>query len=134
MKVLIDTNVVLDVLLERDPHHDASSQVLAAVEKSLCEGCVCATTITTIHYIASRHIGNARALECIQKLTSFVEVAAVNQGVIEMACRSKFKDFEDAVLHAAAVQANAVCIVTRNVKDFKESKLLVYTPDQFISL
>ncbi len=132
MTALVDTNVVLDVLLGRSPHLAASAAVLAAVETGLCQGLLCATTITTIHYIARRQVGDRASLTRIAGLMSIFGIAAVNQGVLGSALGRVMPDFEDAVLHEAALQAGAHCIVTRNVDDFGAAEIPVYTPEQFL--
>ncbi len=132
MIALVDTNVVLDVMLAREPHLAASSAVLAAVETGCCRGLLCATTITTIHYIAEREIGRRASLERIAALMTIFDVAAVNQAVLGSALGRDMPDFEDAVMHDAAVQAGAQCIVTRNVDDFAAAEVPVYNPLQFI--
>jgi predicted nucleic acid-binding protein len=133
MIALVDTNVVLDVMLGRQPHLADSAVVLCAVEKASCGGLLCATTLTTIHYIAERQIGSRASLAHLAGLMSIFSVAAVNQAVIASAIRRGMADFEDAVLHEAAIQAGADCIVTRNIADFKLAQLPVYTPSQFIA-
>ena len=82
MIALVDTNVALDVMLGREPHLSASAAVLAAVETARCRGLLCATTVTTIHYIAERRIGGRATLERIAGLMSIFGVAAVNQAVL----------------------------------------------------
>jgi len=129
---LIDTNVVLDVMLAREPHLSASTAVLAAVERGQCLGLLCATTITTIHFIAERQIGAQASLKEINRLMSLFGIAAVNQGVLQSAIHRDMPDFEDAVLHEAAIQAGCHCIVTRNINDFTAAEIPIYTPGQFI--
>lgn len=133
MITLVDTNVVLDVMLGREPHLAASSAVLAAVETGRCRGLLCATTITTIYYIARRQIGDRASLARIAELMSIFGIAAVNQGVLGASIGRGMPDFEDAVLHEAALQAEAHCIVTRNVDDFGSAEIPVYTPEQFLA-
>lgn len=133
MIALVDTNVLLDVMLSREPHLAASSAVVAAVETGRCRGLLCATTITTIHYIAERHIGHQASLERIAELMSIFGVAAVNQAVLRLAVGRDMPDFEDAVLHEAALQAGGQCIVTRNVDGFPAAEIPVYSPEQFIA-
>lgn len=134
MIALVDTNVVLDVMLGREPHLSDSSAVLAAVETARCGGLLCATTVTTIQYIAERKIGSRASLRRIAELMSMFRIAAVNQAALGSAMERGMEDFEDAVLHEAALQAGAHCIVTRNVDDFTMAKIPVYTPAQFIAV
>lgn len=134
MTVLVDTNVILDVMLGREPHLPDSAAVLAAVETARCAGLLCATTVTTIHYIAERKIGGPASLASIAELMSIFGVAAVNQAVLRAAMLRGMADFEDAVLHEAALQAGAHCIVTRNTDDFSLAEIPVFTPAQFIAV
>jgi predicted nucleic acid-binding protein len=130
---LVDTNVVLDVMLGREPHLAASSAVFAAVERGSCRGLLCATTVTTINYIARRQIGDRASLARISELMSLFGIAAVNQAVLGSAIDRGMADFEDGVLREAALQAGAHCIVTRNVLDFGSAEIVVYSPEQFLA-
>jgi predicted nucleic acid-binding protein len=133
MKTLFDTNVILDVLLDREPFSEDASFLLSKVEQSEILGFICATTVTTIHYLATKALGPQAATRHIQSLLSLFVIAPVNRIVLENAVASQFKDFEDAVLHEAALHAGVEYIVTRNLSDFKKSKLPVYEPREFIS-
>lgn len=132
MKVLFDTNVLLDVLLDRQPFSHEASILLSKVEQSEIIGFVCATTITTIDYLAAKALGAETASRYIQSLLSLFAIAPVNRVVLENALASKIKDFEDAVLHESAFHAGVQYIVTRNIADFKKSKLPVYEPKEFL--
>jgi predicted nucleic acid-binding protein len=130
---LIDTNVILDVLLARAPHLTDSAAVVAAVETGRCRGLLCATTVTTIHYIARRQLGNDESLERLADLLSIFGVATVNEAVLRTAMKSGMPGFEDAVLHEAARQAGPNCIITRNIDDFIAAAIPVYLPAQFLT-
>jgi len=133
MKTLFDTNIILDVLLDREPFSDDASFLLSKVENSEITGYICATTVTTIYYLAAKAIGARSASGHIRSLLSLFVIAPVNRVVIENALSSDFEDFEDAVLHEAACHAGAKYIVTRNLSDFKASKLPVFEPREFIN-
>lgn len=133
MKIMFDTNVILDVLLDREPFSKDASFLLSKVERSEISGYLCSTTITTIHYLTSKALGNKAAARHIQSLLSLFIIAPVNRVVLEKAVVSKFKDFEDAVLYEAAYHAGAKYIVTRNPLDFKYSGLPVFEPGEFIA-
>ncbi len=133
MKTLFDTNVILDVLFDREPFSSDASYLLSKVEQSEIIGFICATTITTIHYLATKALGPKAAIQHIQTLLSLFEIAPVNRLVLENALSLKFKDFEDAVLHESACHAGAKYIVTRNIFDFKKTKLPVFDPAGFVN-
>ena len=128
MNVLFDTHIILDVLQNRQPHAQAATQLVARVERKQIGGYVCATTITTIFYLASKAIGADTAKKQIKLMLELFDVAQVDKSVLLAAIQADFGDFEDAVLYKAAQYANIDCIVTRNIKDFKQSKLPVYLP------
>ena len=132
MRVLFDTNVVLDLLLDREPFADAAASLFARVESGDITGFIGATTVTTIHYLASQAHGPNRSRRHLEKLLDLFDVAAIDETVLRSALSSKLNDYEDAVLHAAALSIHAECIVTRNVKDFRKSVLRIYSPDELL--
>ncbi len=134
MIVLVDTNVVLDVLLDRAPHADAAARLLAAIEDHRLTGLLGATTVTTLHYIAARTLGERRARRHITTLLSLFEIAPVTGDVLRDATSLGWADFEDAVLHESARAAGADAIVTRDRKGFARAKLRTYTPAELLAL
>ena len=133
MRVLFDTNVVLDVLLDREPHADVAAQLLSLVDQDRLDGVVCATTVTTIHYLASKAVGDKAAAHQIGELLALFDVAGVDRDVLQSALGLGFSDFEDAVLHEAAVAAGVSAIVTRNGKDFGGGRLPVFDPRELLA-
>ena len=132
MKVLFDTNVVLDVLLDRIPFSEAASQLFACVEYEKMTGYLCSTTVTTVYYLAQKGLGASQAKDEIRKLLHLFSIAPVDRKVLEAAVGNDFSDFEDAVLYEAARRVGAEAIVTRNEKDFKTSKLTIYSPPDLV--
>jgi predicted nucleic acid-binding protein len=130
VRVLFDTNVILDLLLDRQPHAEAAAALIARVERGELIGHICATTVTTIFYLATKVVGAGAAREQIGKLLGLFEIAPVNRGVLEGALAAGFNDFEDAVLYEAARHVGAQCIATRNVSDFKHAEMPVYLPGE----
>jgi len=134
VKVLFDTNVVLDVLLDREPFSKEALYLLSEVERGEITGYLCARTVTTIFYLLSKALGTAEARRHTKSLLSLFIVAPVSRVVLENAINLDFRDFEDAVIHEAALHAGANYIVTRNVSDFKSTKLPVYKPDELVAI
>jgi predicted nucleic acid-binding protein len=134
LKILFDTNVVLDVLMDRMPYADAAFELFSKVEDGTVIGYLCGTTITTVFYLASKTIGTTTAREEIRKLLSLFEVAPINRHVLEAALAADFTDFEDAVIHEAACHIGADAIVTRNQKDFKKSIIPVYSSEELTNI
>jgi len=132
--VLFDTDVTLDLLLDRTPFSEAATALFSQAENGSLEGYLCATTVTTIHYLASKVTGNRKSRNAVRKLLSFLTVAAVDGGVVTRALDGKFRDFEDAVIAQAAQGVGAEAIITRNIRDYKHSEVPVYIPEEFLAI
>lgn len=132
MRVLVDTNVVLDVLLERVPFYRAAAQVFAAIEQGTVSGLLCSTTLTTVYYVARKQVGREAAQNHIGNLLKLCDVACVTRAMFRQALQLDFRDFEDAVLHEAAAEVGAEAIITRNVADFGSARIPVFTPEAFL--
>lgn len=132
MRVLFDTNVILDVLLDRQPHVDAGSRLFALVDNGRIEGSICATTATMVHYIAAKGFGQKRARSLVRELLGLLAVAPVDRDVLHGALEVGFSDYEDAVFHEAARGVGAV-IVTRDRADFANATLPVFDPRELLA-
>lgn len=130
--MLFDTNVILDVLLDRSPFVSEAAQLFAAVEMGKLQGMISATTVTTIFYLATKVLGKVLAKKSVSQLLQLFEVASVNRIVLEQAIEADFSDFEDAVLYQSGFQSGVVGIVTRDVKGYKKAKLPIYTPGELL--
>ena len=132
MRVLFDTNVVLDVLLARAPHVRPATTLLDHVAARKLDGLLGATTVTTIHYLATKAVGAAPAQRHLRTLLGLFDVAPVTRAVLTDALDLEFPDYEDAVLHEAARHASATAIVTRDPKGFAKARLKVYAPEELL--
>jgi predicted nucleic acid-binding protein len=133
-RFLVDTNVALDVLLERQPHFTASAAVWTAIETAAAEGYLAAHGITTIHYLAQKQLGTRRARRVITGLLQVFRVAPIDEGVLRAALDRDGGDFEDAVTAAAARFSKCDAIVTRDPKGFRTAELPALTPEAAILL
>ena len=133
-RILLDVNVVLDVLLDRKPHASASEAVWAAVEAGIAEGLVSAHAITTIHYLARKDVGPARAREILSAILKVFRIAPIDALVIQEALQLPSPDFEDAVTAAAARRAGCDHIVTRDPRGFRGSPVRSLTPEMAIQV
>lgn len=134
MTVLVDTNVVVDALLLRGEFAQPALRVFDRIEKTGLHALLCATTVTTIDYLARRQLGRDGSRGVVGQLLTLFDVAPVNRGVLEQALASAMADFEDAVLAHAAQACGAMAIVTRNLRDFAGSPVRAYTPEQWLAL
>lgn len=134
MKILVDTNVVLDLLLDRPPFAESAARIFSLIENSAVEAYLCATTVTTIDYLLTQSVSRPRAKKALQRLMELFEIASVNRPVIEEALQSRMTDFEDAVLAHAANLVGATAVVTRNTKDFRYSPVKALDPTSFLTV
>jgi predicted nucleic acid-binding protein len=133
MKVLFDTNVLLDALLARVPFVDDAAYLLGAVESGKIQGFISATTVTDVHYLVKRQTKSAEtAIATIVKLLVLMEICLVDRNVIERAVALNLVDFEDAVQVASAMQAGLDAIVTRDMAGFVGSPILVMSPEELV--
>jgi predicted nucleic acid-binding protein len=133
-RVLLDTNVVLDVLLDRQPHVEASAAVWTAVEKGSVDGLLAAHAVTTIHYLIRKELGTAKAKRTLSAVLRVFKVASVDASVIQEALELALPDFEDAVTASAARLAGCDFIVTRDPKGFREGPVRCLTPEAAVPL
>lgn len=121
MRVLVDVNLCIDVLLDRAPFAEPAAGLWEAVERGEIEGLLPAHGVTTIHYLVAQAEGRPTAGRLVSDLLRVFGIAPVDKPVLERALAGGWKDFEDAVCAAAAEAAGCDFVVTRNVKDFKAS-------------
>lgn len=133
MKVMVDTNVVLDLLLARKGFVGPATVVFGMIERSELEACLCATTVTTIDYLLNRSLPTKQARQAIRYLLELFEIAPVNRPVLEEALDSHIADFEDAVLEQAARLVGVEAIITRNTKDFRKTSIRALDPAEFLA-
>lgn len=133
-RVLLDVNVVLDVLASREPFADDAEAVLRLVESGLLEGLIAAHTITTLHFLLSRHLGKARAKRTLTDLLHILRVVAVDEDRIRHALALSWPDFEDAVQAVCAERAAADYLVTRDKTGFRRSAVKAVTPAELLAL
>ena len=134
MRILLDSSVVIDFFEGREPFFEESARVMEQVEQGVATGLLCATTLTTITYLAGKTVGKRQAVEQVRQLLTLFEVAPVTRAVLDAALAGNLADFEDAVLAEAAHQAGAQAIITRNLKDFARSPVRAYTPRQWLAM
>lgn len=132
-RVLFDTNVILDLLLERHPFFPGSAAALNLASQGRVHGFVAAHAVTTLFFILARKGNPERARNIMAELLKTLSVAQVSEKVVRAALSSKIKDFEDAVTHFAALEERVAMIVSRNIKDFSKSDIPVVLPEVFFS-
>ena len=127
----VDTNVILDMLADREGFADAASAIFDAAGRNEIRLSICALSYSTIDYLLRRFFGREKALQSLRELSKCVSILSVNQTVIRMALKSNFPDYEDAIQYYCARQDSTIDgIITRNLKDFKLSEIPVLSPKE----
>jgi predicted nucleic acid-binding protein len=134
VKICFDTNVILDVLLEREPWYTSSVSLLLKAEKNIIEAYLCPTTITTIAYLIQKHKNKKIAKELISHLLNIFNLSHMDKDICQSALSLDFNDYEDAVLHESARNSGMDAIVTRNPRVFRQSSLRIYSPEELDSI
>jgi predicted nucleic acid-binding protein len=132
VKILLDTNIIVDDALEREPFLEASEQVLVLVEQGQVEGYISASTFSDLYYIIRRARGREWTLTYLRQLVNFCRVTTVDSTAINMALNLNFKDFEDAIQYSPAVLNHLDAIITRNPRDFPVATPRIITPEELI--
>ena len=132
-RVLLDTNVVLDVVLVRQPYFLASTAVVDAAGDARVEGLIAGHAVTTVAYLLQRERGAAHTRSTLVHLLSQVRVAAVTDEAVRLALSAPMSDFEDAVTAMVANEANVDVIVTRDTRDFVGSPVPAVLPETFLA-
>jgi predicted nucleic acid-binding protein len=131
MRVLIDTNVVLDFLQEREPFAENAARLFERVDAGEIEGFIAATTITNIYYIVRKAAGAIVAQDAITQILRDLNICVVDRNVLEQAIALNFRDFEDAVQYVCGVVYSVDAIVTRDASGFVGGDIPVMSPEEF---
>ena len=132
-KVLfVDSDVILDVLEKRERFYEYSAQILSLGDEKKIKLVTTSLAFANIYYLLRKHLGIEKAKENLRKLRIIVDVISVNTKEVDLALNSELSDFEDALQYFTALDGKIEFIITRNVRDYKNPKLIVQTPQQYI--
>ena len=131
--VLIDTDVILDFFFDREPFAEFATEILNRCEEEKISGFTTPVIICNVYYLLRKTSNHQLITEKIKQLLNIIEITEMDEEVVLNALNSEFKDFEDALQNFAAIQNGKINIIlTRNIKDFKKSKLAVLTPETYL--
>ena len=133
MVLLIDTNVILDVLINRPEFVKDSSMIWKLCETEQARGCISTLTYANMMYVMRKQLTPQQIEEVFRQLHLIFEFADFSPAVLERAVSKKWKDFEDAVQSATAESVHADYIITRNLKDFTQSRVMAFTPSELLA-
>lgn len=130
-KVFLDTNILVDLIADRKPFSKYSIEIFKKAEEKKIKLFTSSHSIATTHYLLKKYLEEKILRDVLYNLLDYVTVIAVDTDVLKKGLRSKHKDFEDSIQILCASTIEKIdCIVTRNTKDFRDSEILVLTPDE----
>lgn len=133
MRLLIDGNIILDVLQNREPHIVDSAKIWKLCETDQAEGYVSALTFSNLVYIMRKELSPEKINEVFKSLGLIFQFTDLTVSDLTKAAEQQWDDCEDALQAATAERIHADNIITRNVKDFKQSKIVAFTPTEFLA-
>ena len=131
-KVFVDTDIILDLLSNREPFYIHSANLFSAADKNEIKLYVSSLSFANLNYILSKQYSADQARKKLLKFKTLVTVLSVTDKVIELALSSDFKDFEDGIQYFTAIENNIKTLLTRNLKDYKSAQISVLTAEQFL--
>ena len=132
-KILIDTNIVIDLLAKREPFYKSAAQLFSLADKQKLELSISSLTFANTNYVLSRLKSTQEAREILRRFRVLIKVLQLNDKLIDLALNdNNFKDFEDGLQYYTAIENDQDIIITRDLKDFKESKIPVMTADEYL--
>ena len=132
MRVLLDTNVVLDFVLERAPYFEAAAELFELIAAGTVRGFVSGITPINVYYVGRKFVGREKARSRVRDLLIVLETCPITSAALNDALALPFKDYEDAVQHASAIETGLDAIITRDLDDYQNSVLPVFAPVDFL--
>lgn len=132
-KILIDADVILDFFFDRKPFSNNSAKIISLCEKGEIKGFVTSIILSNIAYLLRKTATLEKVITNLKMLMQFIDVTTTNKDSVLDALNSDFKDFEDALQNFSAQNSKEIkVIITRNIKDYKTSKLSIMTPETYL--
>ena len=132
-KVFLDADVVLDLYVERQPHHNIALRLFTELKRSKTNCCTSALVVANVYYVLSKIESRQYAIDKMRRLRNLVAIASINESILDDALASPYKDFEDSIQFYCAVQNGIKTIITRNTRDYPKERLLVADPMQYLN-
>ncbi len=132
-KVLIDTDVILDFFFDREPFAEFATEIFNLCEENKLKGFTTPVIICNVYYLLRKSAKHEIIIEKIKQLLNIIDIIKMDKEAVLGALNSNFKDFEDALQNFSAIENGEIKIIlTRNIKDFKKSKLAILTPETYL--
>ena len=131
-KVFIDSDVILDYLIQRDPFTMSAAKIISLSERKKINACTTGLVFANCYYVLRKFAPHKKVVDKLLQLSRWVEIIGLPGTAVLSGLQSDFSDFEDALQYFSSVESKVKIIVTRNVKDYKNSELAIMTPDLFL--
>ena len=131
-KVFVDTDVVYDLLAKREPFYEFSARLFTKADRKEIKLYVSSLTFANLNYLLTRSKPEKEARRILSRFKVLVNIVSVDDKIIELALNSEFKDFEDAIQYYCAIENKIKSLITRNIKDYKVSKIPILTAEQYV--
>ncbi|MES2837839.1 MAG: PIN domain-containing protein [Bacteroidota bacterium] len=133
IKVFVDTNILIDLLADRKPFSKFAIEIFNKAENKKVKLYTSSHSIATTHYLLKKYIEEKELRSILYNLMEYINVISVDTDILKKGLKSKHKDFEDAIQIISAYTVDRIdYIVTRNIKDFKDSEISVISPDELV--
>jgi predicted nucleic acid-binding protein len=132
-KLFIDSDIILDLIQERENHKDAK-QLFALIEENKVKGYVSPLIFANLFYILRKQESNKFAMHVLARLKALLHILTINEKTIELALSSGFKDFEDAIQYYSALEENLEYLITRNKEDYKHSGIIICNAKEYLAI
>ena len=131
-KIFIDTDIILDLLAERQPFYKNAAAIFTLIDRGKVKGFTSPIVFANLHYILSKQLSKNYAIKNLKKLRTLIKIVPVDERIIDLSLESDFKDYEDAIQYNAAISAGISTLITRNIKDYKNPTITVCSPDEYL--
>ncbi|MGM9476582.1 type II toxin-antitoxin system VapC family toxin [Pedobacter sp. GSP4] len=133
-RVFVDTNIIVDLIADRKPFSKFAIEIFEKSERNEIQLFTSSHSIATTHYLLKKYLEEKQLRDVIYNVLSYLQIIAIDQDMIKKGLKSKHKDFEDALQMLCAYNIEKLdYIVTRNIKDFKDSEIPVFPPDELLT-
>lgn len=133
-KIFVDTNIIVDLIADRKPFSKFAIEIFERADRNEVQLFTSSHSIATTHYLLKKYLEEKRLREVIYSVLEYVRIIAIDQDIIKKGLKSRYKDFEDALQILCAYKIEKLdYIVTRNIKDFKDSEIPAFSPDELLT-
>jgi predicted nucleic acid-binding protein len=133
-KVFIDSDIILDLLLERQPFHKHAVKLLAMISKNQITGYVSPLIFSNLYYIIRKLRSKQVAKDALKKLRILLKILPIDEKIIDQALNSDFTDFEDAIKYYTAIENKLKVLLTRNKQDYKKANILILNAEEYLAM